>query len=84
MMAASTGAHLVDGVPQAAQLVHAAARLHVGVVARADGAHARRLVPRVALRAVLEVAVGAARAVHADRARCRDVRTPGLATHQPL
>ena len=51
--------HLVHAVTEAAQLVHAPARLHVRVVARTDGAHAGGLVPSVRLRGVLEVRVRA-------------------------
>ena len=57
---------LVDDVAEAPQLLDAAARLRVGVVARADGAHAGRLVAGVRLRAVLKVAVGAPGAVDAN------------------
>jgi len=47
--------HLVSRVPELLQLVHAALCLQKRVVARADGAHARRLVPRVRLSRVLKV-----------------------------
>lgn len=65
--------HLVHGVSQSPQLIHAAARLTEGVVPGAHRSHGRGLVAGVGLRAVLEVAVRAAGAVHAHLARQRDV-----------
>mmetsp|Transcript_50033 Transcript_50033/g.160117 ORF Transcript_50033/g.160117 Transcript_50033/m.160117 type:complete len:209 (-) Transcript_50033:55-681(-) len=66
--------HLVHRVPQLAQLVNPLPRLHVGAVPRPDRAHARRLVPCVGLRAVLEIRVRPARAVDADVACGCNVR----------
>lgn len=55
----TSSTHLVHAVAQLAQLVHARARLHVWVVARADGAHAGGLIPCVGLRrARVKIAVG--------------------------
>ena len=68
--------HLVDCVAQPPELIHAGPCLDVGVVPRPDGPHAGRLVPCVALRAVLKVRVWAPRAVHADVACGGNVRTP--------
>mmetsp|Transcript_25322 Transcript_25322/g.48383 ORF Transcript_25322/g.48383 Transcript_25322/m.48383 type:complete len:420 (-) Transcript_25322:550-1809(-) len=66
---------LVDRVSQSAELRHPSPRLGVGIVPRADGAHARGFVSRVGLRRVLEVAVGSAGAVDADSSRHGDVGT---------
>ena len=68
--------HLVDRVAQAPKLIHACSGLDVGVVTRPDGSHAGRLIACVALRAVLEVTVRAARAVDADIACCGNMGAP--------
>mmetsp|Transcript_9961 Transcript_9961/g.38864 ORF Transcript_9961/g.38864 Transcript_9961/m.38864 type:complete len:252 (-) Transcript_9961:18-773(-) len=68
--------NLVHAVTQPAQLVHPSARLNVRVVPRAYRAHARRLVPGVRLRGVLEIAVGTSGAVDADVSSRRDVGAP--------
>ena len=73
---------LVDGVAELPELLEAVPGLQVGVVAGADGAHRRGLVARVGLRGVLEVAVGAARAVHADVARHVDVGAAVRLAHE--
>jgi len=72
---------LVGRVAQAPQLLDARARLRIGVVPRADRAHARRLVARVRLRAVLKVRVGPSRAVDADGARRGEVRAAVRLAH---
>ena len=58
--------HLVHRMSQLTKLVHTRPGLHKGVVSRPDGAHAGRLIPCVALSAILKVRVRPARAVHAD------------------
>ena len=66
--------YLICRMPELLQLIHAALCLEEGVVARADCAHACRLVPCVRLGRVLEVGVGATRAVDADTTGHGDVR----------
>lgn len=65
--------HLVHGVAEPPQLLHAASGLHIGVVSRANGAHGGRLVACVALCGVFKVGVGSAWAVDADVAGGGDV-----------
>ena len=64
----------VDVVAELLQLLHPVLGLDVGVVPGADGPHRGRLVARVGLGGVLEVAVRPAGAVDANVACGRDVR----------
>jgi len=73
--------HLLDAMAETFELLHPALALLVRVVARPNGAHARRLVARVRLGRVLKVRVGPAGAVDADVAGHGDVRTPVRLAH---
>lgn len=64
----------VARVAQLLQLLDSVPRLQERMVARSDRPHARRLVSRVALRRVLEVAVWAARTVDANIPRHANMR----------
>lgn len=69
-------AYLIYTMPQLSQLVHSSSSLHIWVVPGSYCSHACRLIPRVALCAVLEVRVWSARAVDADVAGGGNVRAP--------
>ena len=56
---------LVHAVTKSFQLLNAATRLFIWVITGPDGTHTRRLVPSVALRAVVEIGVRSTRAVSA-------------------
>ena len=55
--------YLINAVAQALQLLHASSCLFVRIIPRANGAHARRFVSRVALGTVIKIGVGTTRAV---------------------
>lgn len=55
--------------------------LEVRIVSRSDGSHGRGFVSRVRLRGVLEIRVGATRAVDADVSRHADVGAAVGLTH---
>mmetsp|Transcript_16241 Transcript_16241/g.36536 ORF Transcript_16241/g.36536 Transcript_16241/m.36536 type:complete len:305 (+) Transcript_16241:1254-2168(+) len=74
--------HLVHAVPQLLQLRHPPPRLRKRIVPRPDRPHAGRLVPRVSLGAVLEIAIRTAGTVRAHVPRQGDVGTAvGTAHH---
>ena len=56
-------AHLVNAMSQTLQLFYPPSRLLVWIIPSTDGTHARRLVPCIALRAIIKVRVWATWAV---------------------
>ena len=60
-------AHLINAVPQTLQLFHPPSRLFIWIIPGTDGAHARGLVPGIALRAIIKVGVWAAGAIATAR-----------------
>lgn len=60
-------AHLVNAMPQTLQLFHPPSRLFIWIIPGTDGAHARGLVPGIALRAIIKVRVWAAWAITITR-----------------
>ena len=61
-------------MPEAFELLYAASCLFIRVIPCSDGSHTRGLVSSIALRAVVEVGVWSARAIHAYIPRHRDMR----------
>ena len=75
-------ANLVDTVTEGFQLLDPTARLLVWIITRADSAHARGLVARVALRAIVEIRVRSTWTVPAGHQRSRTVSLSNARTHK--